>query len=348
MRLARFTAGMALLGAVAAGQGLPPGVEGAPPKLLSEYRLFKDLSKHIPEKGVIPYDLNTPLFSDYTHKRRFVYVPRGAQARFQEREPFDFPVGTILVKTFSQFQDIRDPAKGERLIETRLLIHKPDGWIGLPYVWNKEQTDAVLKIAGKAVDISWIHYDGAERTINYIVPNVNQCKACHRDDSSIETLRPLGPKARHLNKDFVYEGGAANQLAHWKQAGILEGVPAVAERLPVWNDPATGTLEERARAWLEINCAHCHNPKGPASNSALDLAYHQRDPAKWGMFKTPVAAGRGSGRLAYDIVPGKPEESILVYRLESLEPGVMMPELPRRTVDEEGVKLIREWIASMR
>jgi hypothetical protein len=116
--------------------------------------------------------------------------------------------------------------------------------------------------------------------------------------------------------------------------------------MAVWNDPATGTLEQQARAWLEMNCAHCHNPAGPARTSGLDLRYVQNDMAKFGFWKAPVAAGRGSGGRLYDIVPGKPDDSILMYRLESTEPGVMMPELGRRLVDRAGVALVREWIRS--
>ena len=121
-------------------------------------------------------------------------------------------------------------------------------------------------------------------------------------------------------------------------------------RLPGWpsgTTPRSGTLDARARAWLEINCAHCHNPDGPARNSGLDLLASQRNPTSFGIFKTPVAAGLGSGGLSYDIVPGQPDQSILAYRIASTHPGVMMPELGKRLVHEEGVALIRQWIAAM-
>lgn len=321
-------------------------VEGLPAKLLSAYHLFRDGARQIPNDRVVPYDLTTPLFSDYAAKHRFVYVPEGAPATYTDEGPFEFPVGTVLVKTFSYPFDMRKPALGERIIETRLLIHKPDGWIALPYVWNAEQTDAELKVAGGTTDVRWVHDDGSERAINYVIPNMNDCKACHEIG---EKLQPIGPRARNLNKKFTYDDGIANQLEHWVGAGVLDGVPDVdaVARLAVWDDPAAGTLDARARGWLDVNCAHCHNPEGPASTSGLDLRYTQTDPVKLGLMKTPVAAGVGSGKFYYDIVPGKPEESILIYRLESLDPGVMMPEVPRRLVHEEGVALIREWIAAM-
>jgi uncharacterized repeat protein (TIGR03806 family) len=160
---------------------------------------------------------------------------------------------------------------------------------------------------------------------------------------------PIGPKARHLNRDFDYAGGVENQLEHWQKIGALAGAPAPekAPRLAVWNDPKSGSLDERARAWLEINCAHCHHPAGPAANSGLDLMASQTNLTKIGVLKAPVAAGRGSGGLHYDIVPGKPDESILMLRIISIDAEIMMPELGKRLVHEEGVALVREWIAAM-
>lgn len=318
-----------------------------PPEKLSAYGLFADAKSQRPAKGVMPYDLNTPLFSDYTAKYRFVVLPAGKSARYHETEVFEFPVGTILVKTFAMPHDLRHPEKGERLIETRLLVRRPEGWIGLPYVWNDDATEATLEGIGGTRDLRWIHSDGKERTVNYIIPSKNQCMSCHENQ---RVILPIGPKARHLNKEFAYADGKENQLVRWRKAGVLEGVPELGKvpRAAVWNNPKSGTLEERARAYLEINCAHCHNPKGPARTSALDLMAAQKDGAKWGLRKPPIAAGRGSGGRAYDVVPGKPDESILLFRMQSTDPGVMMPELPRRLVDEEGVALIREWIAAMK
>jgi len=132
--------------------------------------------------------------------------------------------------------------------------------------------------------------------------------------------------------------------------GILEGAPASpdrAPRVPVWDDPATGSLEDRARTYLEINCAHCHSPGGPGRTTGLDLTWGPQQPVELGVYKYPVAAGRGSGDRLFGIVPGKPDESILMFRLTSLDPGVMMPELGRRMVHEEGVALLRDWIVAM-
>jgi parallel beta-helix repeat protein len=319
------------------------------PRKLSEYGFFEgNGSTQKPVAGVVPYDLNTPLFSDYTSKYRFVRVPAGTKVTYKEDDAFDFPVGTQIVKTFSMPHDMANAGKGEQLLETRVIERKPTGWYGLAYVWNKEQTEATLALGGSTVDVSWKHTDGSTRTNNYIVPHANQCKSCHV--AAEKTFLPLGPKARNLNKEFAYHSGKENQLAHWTQAGILTGAPepSQAPRAARFDDPTTGSVEQRARVWLDVNCAHCHNPGGPARTTGLDLRLSQNNPAKIGVYKSPVAAGHGSGDNRYDIVPGKPEESIVLYRLESTEPGVMMPELPRRLVPDEAVSLIREWIGQMK
>lgn len=319
----------------------------APARMISQYNLFKDPAAQIPNDGLVPYDLNTPLFSDYSNKHRFIYVPKGSAAKYDPEHTLDFPVGTCIVKTFGYLNDMRDPSKGEKIIETRLLIHKPEGWVGLPYRWNDDMSDAKLAVAGGREEVSWIHSDGETRSLNYIIPNMNQCKQCHENK---KVLLPIGPKARHLNKDYAYDTGAENQLQHLAKLGYLTGLPADfndVPRLPNAADPSSGTLEQRARAYLDINCAHCHNPDGPAYVSGLDLAYNQHELGRIGVMKPPVAAGRGSGNFRVGIMPGKPDESILVYRIESTDPGVMMPQLPRQMVHTEGVELIKAWIAGM-
>jgi hypothetical protein len=152
-----------------------------------------------------------------------------------------------------------------------------------------------------------------------------------------------------VNRDFAYASGVENQLEHWARLGVLRGASPAAQapRLADWDDPKSGTLEARARAWLEINCAHCHNPDGPARNSGLDLLASQENPTSYGIYKPPVAAGRGSGGREFDIVPGQPDKSILAFRIDSTDAGIMMPELGKRLVHKEGLALVRAWIAAM-
>lgn len=316
-----------------------------PARTLSAYRFFVDAAGREPNAGVIPYDLNTPLWSDGALKFRYVYVPPGAQARYSEGDVFEFPVGTVLIKTFAAAADMRRPNENLRFLETRLLIRRAEGWIALPYVWNEQQTEATLSPIGATLPVRFIDDSGESIALDWAVPNRNECQACHDRAGAIT---PIGPAARNLNRDFTYSDGVRNQLAHWSQAGILTGAPeAGAPRVPDAYDAASGSVQERARAYLDVNCAHCHNPEGPGHTSGLDLRWSQSEPIRWGVYKRPVAAGRGSAGHEFSIEPGHPERSILVHRMESTDPGVMMPEIGRALVDERAVALMREWIAGM-
>jgi uncharacterized repeat protein (TIGR03806 family) len=306
---------------------------------LSTYGLFVDANAQEPADGVVPYTLNTPLFSDYAIKFRFLSLPEGEHATWAEPGALDLPVGTILVKTFGYLADRREPDGARDLIETRLLIHKSSGWEGAAYLYDEADEEAELAIAGDTVAAEWLDLDGSSVSNNYEVPNKNQCKNCHEEE--VDTLLPIGPKARHLNRDGQLEGLV--------DAGLLVDAPdpGTWPRAAVFDDSSTGTLEERARTWLDINCAHCHNPTGAARTSGLDLRVSQTDAFEYGICKPPVAAGSGSGGRPFAIVPGDPDQSILVHRIESTEADVKMPELGRNLVHAEGVALIREWIASL-
>ncbi|WP_334163324.1 SO2930 family diheme c-type cytochrome [Phenylobacterium sp.] len=347
-RLLASLAALLSLGAAPAPSGVSMTalLAETPAPTLDVYGLFVDSGGRQPSPRVIPYGLNTPLFSDYAEKARYVFVPEGKAARYAAEGALDFPVGTTLVKTFAYPADLRRPADDVRLVETRLLIHKADGWAAYAYVWNAAQTQAVLKRAGARLPVSVVDATGKRRDIDYAVPNQNQCKECHQVDKAIA---PIGPRARNLNGDFAYADSRENQLARWTRLGILAGAPhsAAAPRTAVWDDPAE-PLAARARAYLDANCAHCHNPAGIASNSGLFLQLEETRAANLGVGKRPVAAGRGSGGLEVSIEPGHPEKSILVHRMASSEPGVMMPELGRSLVHEEGVALIRQYVASLK
>lgn len=319
---------------------------GAFERNLSVYNLFSDAESQTPNPGLVPYDVITPLFSDYADKHRFVYVPEGAHVAYRADDPFEFPVGAALIKTFSYPRDMRDPARGRRLVETRLMIHTPEGWIGAAYVWNEEQTDARLKIGGTRVPVEWIHSDGTPRSITYLVPNMNQCKICHRRS---DVMLPIGLRARHLNRDFSYAEGPRNQIRHWAELGILSGAPAPGDvpRAARFDDPSTGSVADRARAYLDINCAHCHNADGYASHTRLDFTAGQTDPKRRGVYYRPTAAGNASRGRTFAVVPGDPEASFLLHRLISNAPNIRMPEIGRTITHHEGAGLIRDWIEAL-
>ena len=297
---------------------------------LSDYGFFADLKARTPATRVMSYHLNTPLFSDYAEKQRFLYVPAGKKAAYEPSAALDFPVGSALIKTFGYEQN-----GAFKPLETRLLLHRAEGWVAVPYVWNADGSDAVLKRAGTRIPVTFIDPAGKSRTISYSVPNQNQCKDCH---SLAGAITPIGPKARNLND--------GRQLAALVGAGLLDRAPADAPRLARWDDPAA-PIDARARAYLDTNCAHCHNPRGAASNSGLFLGWDVPDAVTRGIAKRPVAAGRGSGDRDFDIDPGRPEDSIILYRMASTDPGIAMPELGRATTHDEAIALLTQWILEM-
>lgn len=301
----------------------------------------------VPHAGVTAYDLNTPLFSDSAVKLRTVWLPKGASATYQASGVLDFPVGTVFTKSFGFRDDLRKSAPSIHWVETRVYAHQTSGWTGVSYKWDDAQAHAAINSGGGLQPQTFIDETGASVTAQYLVPNGNQCSECH-SKGSVQT--PIGPKARNLNKSFHYPAGDDNQLAHWTLAGILAGAPAdptQAPKLPVWNDPSTGTSDQRARAYLEVNCAHCHSADGFARTTGLYLDYDQTSPSALGVCKPPVAVGEATGGFLYDVVPGDPDHSILPFRMASVEPAVMMPQIGRSIVDPAGVLLVRGWIAGL-
>jgi uncharacterized repeat protein (TIGR03806 family) len=335
----------------------------APPAKLSAYKLFT----WDPAKGftfndrVVPYDLNTALFSDYALKQRAIYVPPGATATFDAEAAFAMPVGSVIVKNFYFPADFRTPTANLKLIETRLMVRHDDGWHPLPYIWDADQKDAVLTPAGEVRSIAFIDADGEAQTSKYLIPERNQCQSCHaRQDSQAAPLEIvlIGIKARHLNRSYDYAGGAKNQLAHLTELGMLTGAPPIAD-VPAAYDfrpieaggsatLAGAELEAAARSYLDINCAHCHNPKGvQGQTSQLFLNHDNTDQFRLGACKRPGSAGSGNGGLTFDIVPGNPEQSILYFRTHTTQVGAMMPLLGRSVLHKRGSELLHAWIAAM-
>jgi uncharacterized repeat protein (TIGR03806 family) len=315
------------------------------PDSLAALQLFDgQLARLIPARGVTAYEINSPSFSDYAQSHFVMKVPPGASVHYVPDGPFEFPVGTVLAQTLSYADADRDGAR--RIVETRVLLRREDKWIALPYVWNDKQTDASLELIGARIEIHRRRADGEVRQQTHIVPNFNDCKRCHRIG---DIVTPIAAGVRQLNCLPPKSDPALGQLARWQGQGLLQGLPPGDDlpRLSCWNDPATGTVEQRARAWLDANCAHCHNPRGTAANSGLQLAVEVERPSAFGVLKTPVAAGRGTGGLHFDILPGQPKASIILYRVRSVEGGIMMPEFGRTQIDEEGAALLSEWIESM-
>jgi uncharacterized repeat protein (TIGR03806 family) len=311
---------------------------------LSDYGFFiGNLKDLIPAEGVMRYELVTPLFTDYAVKDRFIVVPAGRTIKYTATGALDFPDSTIIIKNFAY----RNQADQKTMIETRLLVKDPEDniWKVMAYLWDSTQTDAVKHIIGAKIPITMLDDNGRKISTLYQMPNTNDCKRCHMNSNIVS---PIGPKARNLN--FTLAGHSENQLSEWSGRHKLKGLPELKEvpKLPDWKDSVHYSFTERARAYLDVNCAHCHTQGGDAMNTGLFLEYQQQDPSHLGVMKSPVSAGGGAGGMNYDVVPGDAKHSILEYRMNSTEPGTAMPELARTVVHKEAVYLIAKWINQMK
>ena len=313
------------------------------PKKLSDFSFFTDDKAQVPSQGVVPYELISSLFSDYSYKQRWVYIPEGKSATFRKDKVFDFPTGSALIKTFYYPIDERDLTLGKKLMETRLLLKKADGWQAVSYAWNETQDEAFIKKAGKTILNEWIDFEGEVRSVRYRVPNKNQCKECH---SYNDEIMPIGPKARNLNKIFNYSDESINQLTKWMKLELINPVEVELNTPVDWEDALYG-LDERVRSYLDINCGHCHSSTGGANSTGLYLDLTEVRPTHLGIYKKPVATGRGSGGFKYSIDPGNSDESILLHRMISTDPGVMMPESGRSLTHHEAIRMIKDWVDQM-
>ena len=324
---------------------------------LSEYNLFENQCDPTssPNTRGLPYDMAVPLFTDYSSKYRFVFVPTDETATYQENEVFDFPLGSVLTKTFTLPADTSDRGVNkEEIIETRLLIKRANGWATLPYIWNEDKTDAVLSLIGGSTEASILH-DSATLNFDYGVPTNAECSKCHQfkpdGNPDLGFISPIGPKARYLNSDYDYGSGSENQISKWVSAGLLSGVPVSASEIdavPVFTDTTDidaippSQLENFAEAWLDINCAHCHREEGGASNTNFNAEWDS--PIALATCNQPISYGGGS--LSYIITPGAADESIMIQRMEALPDGTgdQMPPLGRALVHTEGSELVKAWI----
>lgn len=314
---------------------------------LSEYDFFQGpLAQMRPKDGVVPYTVAAPLWADQAEKGRFIVLPEGGKIDFRADGDWEFPDGAILVKTFYFDHDRRDPAAGSRILETRLLVRAAGAWKGYTYLWNEAETEATLLRTGKRLMVDFIDEGGAARTEEYIVPNLDQCSSCHERDDEERSLGLITPQ---MNRLIERDGAMVPQIAWLAEQGLFAATPPEAGSLLAFADPmgTAGTLDWRARSYLHGNCAHCHQEGGGASKSGLIFLATETDPAKYGVCKVPAAAGPGTGGRPHDIVPGDPDRSIILFRMNSLDPEIKMPELPNRVIDVRGVQLIHDWIAAM-
>lgn len=321
---------------------------------LSDFGLFESASnpRESPRFPGLAFKLATELFTDYAHKYRFFFVPEG-KIIYQSLAAFDFPIGSVLVKTFVLPESNQANAAND-MIETRLLIRRENGWVGLPYVWNDTKTEAYLVLTGRAIE-KQITVDGVGEVFDYQVPSVADCKTCHIvRTNELNKTAPIGLKMRHLNRNIIDNGEEKNQLLSWQEKGLLQGLPADLSQLasiPVWQD-SSRELQDRAKGYLDINCSHCHTPGGKGSESGMYLEYWRApDLFDHGICKRPGGFNGGDKGLVYDIVPGDADQSLIPYRMSLLasegDAKGQMPPLARHVNHVEAIELIKQWINAM-
>jgi uncharacterized repeat protein (TIGR03806 family) len=341
------------------------------PKQLSEWGVvLVDGQSLILNKGVVAYDLNTPLFTDYAHKLRTIWVPRDKIGQYTQASDIELPIGSIVTKTFFYprrgkqlllSSDESDYFMGNgldlsqvRLIETRVMVHLEAGWEALPYVWDDAQNEATLAIAGDALSLS-LTSENSTHDFQYIVPDYNQCQGCHIENLNTKEMGLIGVKARHLDKAYTHLHKTSDQLGNFVDQKILQKKPEQFSRNANWKQVSSDSKSKSkskskthiARSYLDINCGHCHNPNGAADTSGMFLNIGETEGLQLGVCKPPVAAGQGTGGRPVGILPGNSEASILTFRMQSVDVAAMMPELGRSLVHVEGVQAVSDWIDAM-
>lgn len=285
---------------------------------MSEMNLFiGDMSDLNITPYAFEYNLNTQLFTDYAHKQRFIALPPGEKMTYDGDGLPLYPDNTLIAKTFYYNNDERDLSLGRQIIETRILIKIDGDWVTGDYKWNEAQDDAILDLNGSIVPVTWIDAEGESNTLDYAIPSDTDCFTCHRiyDDKS-----PIGPKLRTLN----FEVNGTNQLQQLIDSDMLEGLsdPSTVSVLPNWEDTSY-SLEERARAYFDVNCAHCHIEGGFCEvQSTLRLA-----------FETDMASSNIAER-----------RNSIINRMSFYNQGFSMPWIGTTIIHDEGLELVLDYL----
>jgi uncharacterized repeat protein (TIGR03806 family) len=293
------------------------------PRLLSQTGCVDPRDPRMPAPGVVPYTVQSPLWSDGAEKERSLALPDGATIDVSDDGKFQFPIGTVLMKSFRM---------GGRFVETRLFMrHDDGGWAGYSYEWLDDQSDATLLSSSK-LDGQWYF------------PARNECLLCHSEAAG----RSVGLELGQLDGDFVYPSThrLANQLRTLDHIGLFSQPLGPLDAIATYPDPlGSAPLAERARSYLHANCSTCHQPNGTGICD-MDLRFSTAfaDTQTCAVYPTEGDLGvPGVMRLA----PGAPGLSLLSLRPHSLSVS-RMPPLATSVVDGHGTALLDEWIRALK
>ncbi len=321
--------------------GMPPQAGGKLPPLLSQTGVFRDTATRTPNPGLIPYDINVAFWSDGADKSRWIAVP--GQIVFSSAGEWRFPPGTVFVKNFDLAVDAANPGV-ERRLETRLLVCDSSGGVyGVVYKWRPDGNDADLLAGSATENISVKSANGQVKPQTWYYPSRQDCLTCHTPIAG----GVLGVKTRQLNRPFAYPSGVTdNELRAWNHLGLF--APAFKDddvrnfaALAAADDSAR-SLQDRARSYLDANCAQCHRPGGTVAN--FDARY-DTPLEEQALIDGPVLIDQGIDRPRV-ISPHDIWRSIAYMRIDTVG-DIKMPPLARETIDQKGVRLLGEWINSM-
>ena len=314
---------------------------------LSDYHFFiGDIKNQIPSLNVIAYEPASSLFTDYAIKKRFIWMPAGVSGTYvADNKIIDFPIGTVLIKTF--YYTTIQPGNVTKIIETRLMIRKDDGWKFYEYLWNDEQTEANLVSGtdftnGSIKNITFTKPSGEIITTDYRIPSDSECFACHKIN---EIATPIGVKPQNLNHNHTYGNSSKKILQKLVDQGYLNSYPSSIVSTVDYHD-TTQPLDLRLRSYLDINCAHCHQDQARCYYRPVRFPFSQTDiDSNIGICL--AADEEISPTLQKVISPGNYTKSIMHYRMSSNEESERMPLLGRTIVHDEGVALLEQYISSL-
>ena len=325
---------------------------------LSDYKFFEgDIKLQNPSLNVIPFAPASSLFTDYAHKKRFVWMPEGVQASYDgDDKVLNLPVGAALIKTF-YYENVQ-PSNTTRIIETRVMIRKATGWIFAEYVWNEDQTEAFLDMAGSYTSISWKDDNDVIKSTNYRIPTEVQCITCHKAKEVVNGIDqtvyiPIGIKPQNLNYNYNYGMYSKNQLTKWQELGYLENnfsLPSPENTVVDYNDTSK-PISVRARSYVDINCSHCHQTDRHCDYRPMRFAFNETGNSN-GLANMGVCIPTSDMQdfpqaLSKVVAPGNINKSMMYYRLNTTNESYRMPLHGRTIIHEEGIALIQEWINSL-
>jgi uncharacterized repeat protein (TIGR03806 family) len=330
--------------------------EQAFPRMLSQTGLFASTRDHNPAPGVIAYEINAELWSDGARAQRLLAMPGSSRVEIGEGGRWRMPEGSVLARTVSTELDRTDPTSLKRL-ETQILHLEAGSWRPYSYVWNDAQTDATLADSGGASRLFPVvdrDAPGGVRSRAYRVHSRAECTLCHNPwvelKSTVfgrQSASPLGLTTGQMNREVRRDGASVNQLQAFERMGLFaRPLGASPDRLARTADPydASADLNRRARAYLQVNCSHCH--QNGAGGTATIWLSDDLPLEKMNLIGAQPAQGSFGISDARLIRPGDPEGSVLLYRVAKLGGG-RMPRLGSGSVDDRGVAMLGDWIARM-